>query len=206
MRKINKQAQPEDLDKYVRREKPQKFEEIHRSKYYPGLYGECMDALKAEQHNLSGYTEKPLSSGVHVDHFRKQTLFNTQDMVFGWNNMIVDEHHSGFGADIKDAVVKTAIDYDKLINPVLDDPHKYLTYMDEGIIKPVDGLSKEDNDKAEFTINAFNLKHKLLTEKRRIAISLVKAYKSQDLTDEEILDAMKDYGFTSAVEYALSEG
>lgn len=120
--------------------------------------------------------------------------------------MIADEHHSGFGADIKDAVVKTAIDYDKLINPVLDDPHKYLTYMDEGIIKPVDGLYQADKDKVEFTITAFNLKHKLLIEKRRIAISLVKAYKSQDLTDEEILDAMKDYGFTSAVEYALSEG
>jgi len=205
MRKINKQAPPDDLDKYVRGENPQKFEEIHHSKYYPKLYGECIDALKAEQNNLSGYTEKPLSSGIHIDHFRKQALFNTQNMVFGWNNMIADEHHLGFGADIKDAVVKTSIDNNRLINPVLDDPHHFLTYMDEGIIKPVDGLSKADKDKAEYTITAFNLKHKLLTEKRRIAISLVKTYKSQNLTDEEILGAMKDYGFTSAVEFALSD-
>ena len=38
MRKINKQTPPVDLDKYVRRENPQKFEEIHHSKYYPKLY------------------------------------------------------------------------------------------------------------------------------------------------------------------------
>lgn len=97
-----------------------------------------MDALKAEQNNLSGYTEKPLSSGVHVAHFRKQALFKIRDMVLGWNNMIIDEHHSGYGVDIKDASVKTAIDYDKLINPFFW-WFAQISYMDEGIIKPVDG-------------------------------------------------------------------
>jgi len=31
----------------------------------------------------------------------------------------------------------------------------------------------------------------------------VKEYKNQGLTEEDILGALRDYGFTSAVEYAL---
>ena len=65
MRRIKKQAPPADLAKFVRRENPQKFEEIHHSQHFPNLYDECIDRLKNEQGNLSGYTEKPLKSGIH---------------------------------------------------------------------------------------------------------------------------------------------
>lgn len=205
MRKIKKLAPPENLAKYVRQENPQKFEEIHHSRYYPELYGECVEQLKTEQDNLSGYTEKPLKNGVHVDHYRKQALFNTQDMVFGWENMIADEHNSGYGADYKDKMVTMREEYAKLINPVLDDPHHYLTYMDEGIVKPVDGLSVQDREKAEKTIEVFNLRHPLLKELRERAIKMVKEYKAQGLNDAEILEALHDFGFTSAVEYALQD-
>lgn len=201
MRKIQKQVPPEDLARFVRRERPQKFEEIHHSELFPELYDECIEQLKTEQENLSGYTEKPLKSGVHVDHFRKQALFNTPDMVFGWGNMIADEHNPNYGA-VKDKRV-TREEYDKLINPVLEDPHHYLTYMDEGIIKPVDGLTVQEREKAEKTIEIFNLKHPLLKELRERAIKMVKEYKNQGLTEEDILGALRDYGFTSAVEYAL---
>lgn len=204
MRKINKQAAPSDLANYVRRENPQKFDEIHSSRYYPNLYDECIARLRAEQENLSGYTEKPLKSGVHVDHFRKQALFNTQEYVFGWDNMVADEHNSGYGADFKDRNRNVTRElYAKLINPVLEDPHRFLTYMDEGYVKPVDGLSDEEKEKAQVTIDVFNLKHPLLRELRERAIKLAKEYKNQGLSDEDILAALKNYGFTSAVEYAL---
>ena len=196
MRKIKKQAPPENLAKYVRQENPQKFEEIHHSRYYPELYGECVEQLKSEQDNLSGYTEKPLKNGVHVDHYRKQALFNTQGMVFGWENLIADEHNSGYGADYKDKMVTMREEYAILINPVLDDPHHYLTYMDEGIVKPVDGLSDQDREKAEKTIEVFNLRHPLLKELRGRAIKMVKEYKAQGITDAEILEALHDFGFT----------
>lgn len=205
MRKINKLAPPEDLAKYVRQENPQKFEEIHQSQHFPELYRECVEQLKTEQENLSGYTEKPLKSGVHVDHYRKQALFNTQDMVFGWENMIADEHNPGYGADYKDRMVTMREEYAKLINPVLEDPHHFLTYMDEGIIKPADGLSGQDREKAEKTIEVFNLRHPLLKELREHAIRMVKEYKIQGLTEEEILEALRDFGFISAVEFALKD-
>lgn len=202
MRRINKQAPPADLEKFVRQENPQKFEEIHDSRHFPCLYEECIEQLRTEQENLSGYTEKPLKSGVHVDHFRKQALFNTQAMVFGWENMIADEHNPGYGADYKDKRV-TRAEYERLINPVLEDPHHYLTYLDEGIIKPVDGLTAIEREKAEKTIEIFNLKHPLLRELRGRAIRMVKEYRSQGLEAEVIIGALRDYGFKSAVEYAL---
>ena len=205
MRRIKKQAPPADLAKFVRRENPQKFEEIHHSQHFPNLYDECIDRLKNEQGNLSGYTEKPLKSGIHVDHFKKQQWFNTQDMVFGWENFIADEHQGDFGSDYKDTFLKLPEEYAKLINPVLEDPHHFLTFMDEGIIKPVDDLSDAEKEKAEFTIQAFNLRHKLLTQMQGEAIHWVKIYKAQGLEDDEILDAFKDYGFTSAIEYALKD-
>lgn len=203
MRRIVKLQAPVDLAEFVKKEKPQKFEQIHKSKLYPNLYRECVVKLEAEQDGLSGYTEKPLSKDIHVDHYRRQALFNSPSMVFGWENMIADEHNSSYGADFKDKHVKKQSDYAKLINPVVEDPHHYLTYMDEGIIKPVDGLDKDEREKAEFTILTFNLNHNLLNERRRHVIELVKEYKSQGLTADEISGALHDYGFTSAVEYAL---
>lgn len=205
MRKIKKQAPPADLAKYVRRENPKKFEEIHKSQHFPNLYDECIAQLKAEQDDLSGYTEKPLKSGIHVDHFRKQQWFSKRDMVFGWDNFIADEHQGEFGADYKDKSLKLPQEYAKLINPVLEDPHHFLTYMDEGIIKPVDDLTNAEREKAEFTIQTFNLRHKLLTQMQGEAINLVKTYKAQGLEDDEILAAFKTYGFTSAIEYALKD-
>ena len=205
MRKIKKLAPPANLARYVRHENPQKFEEIHHTSQFPNLYDDCILQLEMEQENLSGYTEKPMKNHIHVDHYRKQEWFNTQDMVFGWNNMIADEHNKDYGADFKDAHLKSPNDYANMINPVMEDPHHYLTYMDEGIIKPADGLSATDKAKAEFTINVFNLKHRLLTELRGDAIRLVKMYKSQGLDDNDIQSALADYGFTSAVEYALNE-
>lgn len=203
MRKIKKQVPPVDLARYVRRENPKKFEDIHHSRVYPDLYEECIVQLEIEQENLSGYTEKPLKNNIHVDHYRKQEWFSSQSMVFGWENLIADEHNKDFGADYKDTHLNGPNEYAKLINPVMEDPHLFLTYMDEGIIKPVAGLSNNDKIKAEFTINVFNLKHKFLTELRGDAIRLVKMYKSQGLDDHEILSALSNYGFTSAIEYAL---
>lgn len=203
MRKIKKSEPPADLVKYLRSENPQEFEEIHKTSHFPNLYDDCILQLEIEQENLSGYTEKPLKNRIHVDHYRKQAWFHTQSMVFGWENMIADEHNKDFGADYKDSHLKNPNEYANMINPVQEDPHHYLTYMDEGIIKPKDGLSVADKAKAEFTIKIFNLKHKLLTERRGNAIRLVKMYKSQGLDDKEILSALSDYGFISAVEYAL---
>jgi len=204
MRRILKNNPPRELTRFVEIEKPVKFEEIHHSTNFPNLYHDCLTQLKEEQHNLSGYTEKPLvTANVHIDHFKKQALFNDREHVFGWENMIVDEH-AEYGADHKDKTLKQRSDYTKLINPVTEDPHHFLTYMDAGIVRPQEAISPDDIQKANYTIETFNLNHPLLVEKKRIAIMYVRKYKEYGLTDAEIKDCMKDYGFPSVVEYALN--
>lgn len=170
------------------------------------IYDDCYASLKKEQNHLSGYTEKPLPSdnrGVHIDHFRKRSLFPKPKDVFDWNNLILDEHNVNCGADYKDAIIKTVPDNLKLIDPISENPHLFFTYMLNGHIKPQNGLSAQNKDRAEFTINAFNLNHPSLCEQRKNIIRLIREYKSQDLSDEDIMLCMEGTGFTSTIEYAL---
>ena len=159
--------------------------------------------LVYEQHNMSGYTEKPLLwDGSHIDHFRKQSLFNA--FVFDWNNFVVDGVDETYGARFKDKYVKSCEDNEKLINPVTEDASRYFKYELNGNIAVVTGLTPVDSARADYTIKAFNLNEASLSERRRIIINtILDAY--QDLSDELILEALDAEGFKSVVEQLLKE-
>lgn len=53
-----------------------------------------------EQDCLSAYTEKPLEGNIHIDHFRKRSMYPT--LTFCYENLLVDEHNVNYGADHKD--------------------------------------------------------------------------------------------------------
>ena len=204
MRRIVKRQPPQDLGRYVERANPQKWEEVHQNQIFPHLYEDCIGQLREEQANLSGYTEKPLpQQGTHVDHFRKQSLFNSREFVFGWDNLIADEHSREYGADHKDNVITSKEAYQKLIDPVAQDPHHFFTYMENGMIMPKEGLGEEERKMAEFTIDTFNLQHPTLLNRRENIIRMVKSYRQGGLSNEDILQCVGDYGFPSAVNYAL---
>lgn len=205
MRKIVKGSPPADLRKFLTKEDPHHWEDIHDTKAYPELYAQCISQLKSEQGFLGGYTERPLpSEGIHVDHFRKQSLFPSQKYVFGWNNLIVDEHNISFGADHKDNAIRNVKDYERLIDPVAQDPHHFFTYIERGLIKPKEGLSAGEKEMAVFTISVFNLQHPLLCDDRREIIELVKVYRNGGLSEEEIQEQMCNLGYPSVVEYAFT--
>lgn len=205
MKKIIKGEAPANLKDFVSKENPLHWDDIHTTKAYSGLYAECVRLLRAEQDNLCGYTERPLpSTGIHVDHFRKRALFPAQNYVFGWNNLIVDEHNKSFGADYKDNAIQKAEDYEILIDPVAHDPHWFFTYIESGRIKPKESLNEEERKMAEFTIRIFNLQHPLLCDDRREIIELVRDYKRGGLTADEIKEAIRGLGYPSAVEFALT--
>ena len=159
--------------------------------------------LEYEQHRLSGYTEEPLRlDDAHIDHFRKQSLFNA--FVFDWNNFVVDGVDETYGARFKDKYVKSCEDNEKLINPVTEDASRYFKYELNGNIAVVTGLTPDDSARADYTIKAFNLNEASLSERRRIIINtILDAY--QDLSDELILEALEAEGFKSVVEQLLKE-
>lgn len=198
MRKLEKGAPAPSFTEFVRRHHPSKWEDAAdvRSTWREYI-------LECEQHWLSGYTEEPLRiDSSHIDHFRKQSLFNT--LVFDWNNYVVDGIDENYGAKHKDKFVKTHDDNEKLINPVTEDAKLFFKYELTGKIDVAEGLSVTDSDRALYTIDAFNLNESSLMERRRIIINtILDSY--VDLSDDLILEALVDEGFTSVVEQLLKE-
>lgn len=171
-----------------------------RSQYHI-LYKDCRRQLLYKQGGLSAYTEVPLEENKsHIDHFRKRDLF--PNLSFEWNNLIVDEIGvARYGAGHKDKIIKHIEDYELLINPVLEDPCEYLTYLVNGKIIPKKNLNTEDKKKASFTIEAFNLNHPSLIMRRSTLQKIVEDYSSLD--DQFIKSNLKKYGFITFLAFIL---
>jgi uncharacterized protein (TIGR02646 family) len=198
MRKLDKGKPIQSFVDFVRKNNPTVWEEAK------GVSREWREyILKQEQHELSGYTESPITlDGSHIDHFRKQSLFNK--LVFDWNNYVVDSKDEVYGAKFKDNFIGTREENEKLINPVTEDANRFFKYEVNGRIEVADELSKEDADRALFTRNAFNLNEGSLVERRKVIMNLV-LDSFGSLTDCEIKEALKSLGFTSVVEQLLQE-
>lgn len=198
MRKIDKGVPVESFSKFVKDHSHAKWVD---AKSESRIWREYI--LRCEQYGMSGYTEEPLRlDRSHIDHFRKQSLFNA--LIFDWNNYVVDGKGETYGAKFKDKYVKAREDNERLINPVTEDARRYFKYELNGNITVVAGLSPTDADRAGYTINAFNLNEASLSERRRVIINtILDTY--DDMSDELILEALDAEGFKSVVEQLLKE-
>lgn len=204
MRKIDRGAPLERFTDFLVKHKPHQWNELEKD---PGLRKEMQKRLLCEQGEMSGYTERPIadSSTLHIDHFRKQDLFKSQEYVFGWYNFVVDEHNPNYGADHKDnrTIVKSASDYDKIIDPIKEDPHLFFDIMANGGICPKSELEKDEAAKAEFTISVFNLNHPSLVNQRMQVMRDVENLAGL-ISDNDIVACYAPYGFLSTVEQVLA--
>ena len=125
---------------------------------------------------------------------------------FDWLNFIVDEKDNvNYGAGYKDCHIKEE-DYAKIIHPVIESPSVYLTYMEDGtIIAQRDLEDQAKRDKADFTINIFNLNHPALKKHRCDLICAVRAYVSGSLEKKDVEDALACCGFKSVIDYVYGE-
>jgi len=124
-----------------------------------------------EQFNLCIYCEKYVANypnDCHIDHFKKRSLFPNKTL--DYNNLLVSCNKGNRCAKYKDKKINNHEDYEKIINPVIENPENFLEYTLFGEIIPKDSLSIEDNQKAEFTIKIFNLNDKGLVEERKNVI------------------------------------
>ena len=198
MRKIDKGAPLHSFSEFVSRTHPTKWED---AKDVSRPWREYI--LKYEQHQLSGYTEEPLQlDSSHIDHFKKQSLFNS--LIFNWDNFVVDKRNDTYGAKHKDNVVKTKADNEKLINPVTEDVANFFKYELNGRIDVADGMSYSDKERVQYTLDAFNLNESSLVERRKVILNTI-LDSFQDLTDEMVLEALAAEGFRSVVEQLLKQ-
>lgn len=168
------------------------------------VYTQYRKSLENDQNGLSGYTELPLSHrnrSTHIDHFLKKGIFHND--VFNPNNHIVDDHTKDYGSDFKDRTVKQNNNKD-LINPINENPHDFFTYQVSGKIVLKTGLDKNNSNRADFTINSFNLNHLFLVKKRSELMILIDTYLSGGLDSESIKSALKNLGLPSVVDFVLN--
>lgn len=225
MRKINK-SEPPKFAEFKRTKNHKNNWKYFHKREYTVLRNNCKKhILDDEQDKLSAYTEMPikrferLKNVVHFDHFIKREfdkLATSNKKCFDWNNLFVDIHEHGegktfiegydeyldFGADHKDKFIHTLTDNQKLINPAMEDPHHFFTYLCNGKIEINENLSEEEKERAILTRDAFNLNDGILTKKRE---DLLNEIRKQDSTlpPEKVLECVLGYGFTSFAEFML---
>ncbi len=199
---VDRSGRLPEFDEFTKKNKTAEWDTFSNPKGEThGLYLRCREELLDQQCGLSAYTEKCLrNKNLHIDHFRKRDLF--PKLKFEWNNLIVDERDKlDYGAGYKDKVVKDAADYERLIDPVAEDPCDFLTYLMNGKIIPKRKLKESDRAKAEFTIRAFNLNAPSLQKQRSDMLAVVT--KCLSLNDADIRTAFASQGFVTLIDFVL---
>lgn len=198
MRKLDKGEPVQQFIDFVRRNHPERWEEAENESPVWRKH-----ILEHEQYGQSGYTEAPLHlEKSHIDHFKKQSLY--PHLIFDWSNYVVDGKDDTYGARYKDNAIRNRTDNEKLINPIVEEAQKFFKYELSGKIVPADGLSEEDNERAEFTITIFNLNESSLVDRRKRIINMdIRSF--EGLSDEDVLAVLLPEGFSSVVEQLLNE-
>lgn len=198
MRKLDKGAPIQHFVDFIRHNHHDRWED---AKEASPIWREHI--LNQEQHGLSGYTEAPIRyENSHIDHFKKQTLY--PNLIFEWNNYVVDSKDDTYGARYKDNVVCNQTDNERLINPVVEDAQQFFKYELSGKMVPMDGLGDVEKERVNYTIDSFNLNEGSLMERRKSILNLDLS-SFEGLTDHEILEALQPNGFISVVEQLLKE-
>lgn len=196
MHKINKKEPLQAFADYVKRQKPQRWEDLS-----PEIdYSFRLQMLFDEQDCLCGYTEIPLeedSSSSHIDHFVKRE--HDSKKIFDWNNLIVstvDEDYGGKYKDNKYGIKRNG--YSKIFNPVMEDMSQYIEYDNDGEMMVKGSVDEQNKQKVVETIKAFNLNHKSLCERRKDIIRDLSTYYNQGMLGNPIVkSAFRNRGFIS---------
>lgn len=204
MRKIAKEIPAKSFTDFIRRNKKATWEQLP-----PIERHEATELLAKEQLSLDGYTERLLKindRNTHIDHFRKRSLF--PKLTFDWENLILAEHSTEFGADAKDNFSKFRVrnkeDYQNIVDPVHDEPHDFFSYLSDGEIVPKPGLDIDRLKKAKYTIDCFCLNNIALKQGRCDMIEAIKSLKNGNCSPQEIQDFLKGYNYPSVLEYFCS--
>ena len=159
------------------------------------------DILLNEQNLLCAYCEKEIDAereNSNIDHYKTRKLFPAETL--NYDNLFVSCNSKGSCSHIKDNYGLKKSDYQKIVNPVIENPDDYFEYGLTGDILIKDGLSQPNKQKAEFTIKVFALDNKSLTEARKSLVLTLKSYTEQNFPISEIFSYLNDYkSFTTHI-------
>jgi uncharacterized protein (TIGR02646 family) len=186
MKKINK-TEPGFLKKFIQKNRPVNWDGINEIRANLRQY-----ILESEQNYQCAYCESaiiPDSSYSHIDHFKRKHFY--PELTFDHNNLLVSCNNADHCALFKDLKVKSRNIYNKIINPVLDEPQMFFEYHTNGKLH-------SKNEKAKFTEDIFNLNHPALKQQRNNVAWAVVGYRETLELDEVIAEIRE---FESFIRY-----
>lgn len=169
-------------------------------------YLSCRKQADGEQGHVCAYTELPLDVDkvtVHIDHFRKKSIFPMHK--FDWGNLFASVKDHRFGADFKDKKVSGENAwqvYAEIFSPLQDGLQRLFHCATNGVIEPSPVLSDDEAKKAKATIEIFNLNEAELVERRKTMMSQIAT--CHDLEEDVIRCCFAEAGFPSVVDQELS--
>lgn len=161
---------------------------------------EIRGALLSMQGHRCAYCERRTGEERdegHIEHFRKQA--DQPALQLAWPNMFwscLDEKSCGKHKDKCDRPAGTgpqaSFNVDELLNPCDDDPDDFLEFLADGTVRPRDGLSVHDLQRAQESLRVFQLDaNSFLRQSRKDAVS---PYMSAvDALLKHGVDAVKGY-------------
>lgn len=136
------------------------------------------DILHEEQNSLCAYCEKKIDAEQtksNIDHFKKRNLF--PEFTLNYYNLLVSCNSKFHCSNKKDNSSISKTSYDKIINPVIEDPNDFLDYTFTGDVISKTSLNTTHKKKADFTISIFALNNKSLQQDRKKITSTIQRYK-----------------------------
>lgn len=145
---------------------PHDWDDLHKN--HRELYVRMRQQAEEEQHGECAYTGLLVSErNGHLDHFRKRALY--PQLMFEWDNIFLAVKCGKYGADHKDHIINgnnhTAM-YARLLMPLTEEVERYFYYANDGSIQPSPDLSDDDRERAQLTIDTFNLNEATLCQRR----------------------------------------
>lgn len=159
------------------------------------------DELMKLQGGCCAYCERLIGANNdegHIEHFRRQC--DHPHLSVEWSNLFwscLDERTCGKAKDkYLDGFQKTSERAGveaKLLHPGEDDPEDYLLFVFDGTVKPREGLSEDQIDRANRTLKAFGLADSAFLKRSREAAARPYVLAIQRLSK---------FGMEEVVEYA----
>lgn len=169
-------------------------------------YRACRQQADAEQQAVCAYTELPLDVDkvmVHIDHFRRKGIY--QKLRFKWDNLFAAVKDHRFGSDYKDRMVNSKNEkqiYASILIPLTDNLQSFFHYATNGKIEPSANLTEAEQQRAQDTIDIFNLNEPELVNRRRTMMVLIQSY--NDVPEEVVRGCFAGFGFPSVIDQEMT--
>lgn len=164
-----------------------------------------------EQGNECAYTGLWIGEGthsdVHIDHFRKKSIY--PEATFCWKNLFAAVKNPNYGADYKDKQIHSPQanadrQYQAFWSPLQPTLSEAFWYRQDGTIEPDEQLSLSEKATAQQTIDMYNLNSNELKNRRQGVILTIRNMRHQ-LADQEVRTIMDTVGFSFLVDFELRQ-